>query len=107
MIVTALLLAAVQTTAAPAAPPAATTAPVTPATATAPAARLNLDTPVETIMADPKGKAVMDANIPGLDAHPSYEMAKGMSLNQIKGYAPEQFTDARLTKISTELAAVK
>ena len=102
MIVAALLLAAAQTAQAP------TAAPAPPAPlATAPAARLNLDTPVETIMADPKGKAVMDANLPQLAAHPSYEMAKSMSLKQLQGYAPDTLTDAVLAKTAADLAAVK
>ena len=99
MIVAALLLATAQTAPAPAAAPAAA--------ATAPASRLNLDTPVETIMADPNGKAVVDAAIPQLAAHPSYEMFKGMSLNQLQGYAPDQLSAETMTKVGTGLAAVK
>lgn len=102
MIVAALLLAAAQT---------ATTTPVPtptpPATATVPAARLNLDTPVETIVADAKGKAVLDANLPELTAHPSYEMFKTISLNQLQGYAPDKLTADVLAKIATDLAAVR
>lgn len=104
MIVAALLLAAQATTAAPAAPvPAPTPAP----TATAPTARLNLDTPVERIVADPKGKAVLDANLPELTPHPSYEMFKTMSLNQLQGYAPDKLTPAVLATLATALAAIK
>ena len=101
MIIAALLLATAQTaTPAP--------APVAPAaTATAPASRLSLDTPVETIMADAKGKAVLDAAIPQLAGHPSYEMFKGMSLNQLQGYAPDQLSADTLAKVATGLAAVK
>ena len=103
MIVAALLLAA-QTAAAT---PAPATAPVaTPAAAT-PAARLNLDTPVETIVADARGKAVIDADLPELIGHPSYEMFKTMSLNQLQGYAPDKLTAEVLAKLATDLAAVK
>ena len=99
MIIAALLLATAQTaTPAP--------APAAPA-ATAPASRLSLDTPVETIMADAKGKAVLDAAIPQLAGHPSYEMFKGMSLNQLQGYAPDQLSADTLAKVATGLAAVK
>lgn len=97
MIAAALLLAALQAAPAPApAPPAAIAT-----------ARLNLDTPIETIMADPKGKAVLAADLPQLAAHPSYEMFKGMSLRQLQGYAADQLTDAVLVKVGTSLAAVK
>ena len=98
MIAAAMLLAAAQSVAAP--------APVAPV-AVAPAARLNLDTPVELIMADPKGKAVLDANLPQVATHPSYEMFKGMSLKQLQGYAADQLTDAVLAKTAADLAAVK
>ena len=99
MIIAALLLATAQTaTPAP--------APAAPA-ATAPASRLSLDTPVETIMADAKGKAVLDAAIPQLAGHPAYEQFKGMSLNQLQGMAPDQLSAEVMTKVATGLAAVK
>lgn len=102
MIVAALLLAAApQAAAAPAAAPAP--APAT----TAPAARLNLDTPIETIVADAKGKAVLDADVPGVTTHPSYEMFKGMSLNQLQSYAADKLTPAVLAKAGTDLAAIR
>lgn len=101
MIVAALMLAAQTATPTPAPVPAPTPA------ATAPAARLNLDTPVETIVADAKGKAVLDADLPELTAHPSYEMFKTMSLNQLQGYAPDKLTTDVLAKLAADLAAVR
>lgn len=104
MIIAALLLATVQTvTPAPAVPSAAMTAPVV----ATPASRLNLDTPVETIVADAAGKMALDAAIPQLTAHPMYETFKGMSLNQLQGYAPDQLSAETMTKVGTALAAVK
>ena len=102
MIVAALLFAAAQ----------AATAPMTmpmpaPATATTPAARLNLDTPIETIVADTKGKVALDTDLPGVTTHASYEMFKGMSLHQLQSYAPDKLTDAALARVATDLAAVK
>lgn len=97
--IAALLLAALQ------AAPAAAPAPA-PATA-APAARLNLDTPIETIVADAKGKAVLDADLPGVTTHPSYEMFKGMSLNQLQAYAADKLTAPVLAKTATDLAAIR
>lgn len=96
MIAVALLLAAVQAVPVPAAP-----------VATKPASRLNLDTPVETIVADPKGKAVLDADLPTLTAHPMYDSFKGMSLNQLQGYAADQLSAPVLAKVAIDLAAVK
>lgn len=75
MIVAALLLATLQA-AAPAPAPATT------------ASRLNLDTPVEQIVADAGGKKVLDADLPTLTAHPMYESFKALSLRNLQSYAP-------------------
>lgn len=74
------------------------------ATATA---RLNLDTPVETIVADAAGKAVLEANLPGVTTHEHYEAFKSMGLRQIAGMAPAQLPAEVLAKIEAELAAIK
>lgn len=100
MIAIALLLAAVQAAPVPAAPVAAPLA-------AKPVSRLNLDTPVETIAADPKGKAVLDADLPTLTAHPMYDSFKGMSLNQLQSYAADQLSAPVLAKVAIDLAAVK
>ena len=86
---------AAEPTAAPAAPVAATTAALT------------LDTPIAAIVAVPAGKAVLDADLPGLTTHESYEMIKGVSLTQLSGYAPDRLTPERLAKVSADLAAIK
>ena len=103
MIAAALLLAAAQ--AAPA--PAPMTMPMPAPATTAPAARLNLDTPLEAIVADAKGKVVLDTDVPGVTTHASYEMFKGMSLHQLQSYAPDKLTDTLLAKVAVDLAAVR
>jgi hypothetical protein len=90
-----------QTTPAPAAPAAA--APAAPAAAT----RLNLDTPIETVVADADGKKVLDADLPGLTTNDKYDMFKSMSLNQVAGFAPDKLTPENLAKVATDLAAIK
>ena len=50
---------------------------------------------------------MLDADLPELTAHPSYEMFKTMSLNQLQGYAPDKLTPAVLAKLATDLAAVR
>lgn len=94
-----------QTTPAPAptAPAPAATAPAAPAAAT----RLNLDTPIETVVADVDGKKVLDADLPGLTTNDKYDMFKSMSLNQVAGFAPDKLTPERLAKVGTDLAAIK
>ena len=71
------------------------------------AARLNLDTPVETIVADPAGKAALEANLPGVTTHESYEMFKGMGLRQLASFAPDKLTPEVLARVETDLAAIK
>jgi hypothetical protein len=71
------------------------------------AAKFNLDTPIETIAADAKAKAALDAAVPGVTTHESYEMFKGMSLNQLKAYAADKLTPEVLANAEKALAAVK
>lgn len=76
-------------------------------TAAAAEARFTLDTPVEAIVADEKGKAVLDAGLPGLTTHEQYEMFKTMSLKQLAGFAPDRLTPETLAKVEAALAALK
>lgn len=81
-------------------------APATPAPAAA-AAKFNLDTPIQDIVADAKAKAVLEADLPGITTHESYEMFKGMSLKQLSSYAADKLTPEVLAKTEKDLAAVK
>lgn len=108
---TALFAALAAVTFAPTAIAQTTPAPA-PATASAPAApvataKFNLDTPVQDLVADPKAKAVLDADLPGLSTHESYEMFKGMSLKQLASYAADKLTPEVLAKTEKNLAAIK
>ena len=60
--------------------PSAAPAPAADASA---AAKFTLDTPIEAIAADPAGKAVLDADFPGMLTHPAYDQFKGMSLTAV------------------------
>jgi hypothetical protein len=86
-------------------------APLLGQNATAPApvavAKFTVDTPLETIVADPAGKAALDANMPGLTTHQMYEAFKGMSLKQLQPMSNGKITDAALVKVGAALAAVK
>ncbi len=81
----------------------ATTAQPAPAVVSKP----GLDTPIETLMADPKTKAVIDADLPKLAAHPSYEMFKAMSLHKLVPMSNGALTEDVLKKVAADLAAVK
>jgi hypothetical protein len=83
-------------------------APIAHAETSAPVApKFNVDMPIETIAADPKAKAVLDAVFPGMTTHAMYEQFKGMSLKQLQPMAGDQITDAGIAKLTAELAALK
>ena len=104
----ALLLAAPAAFAQNAPAPAPVAAPDSAAAPAAVAAtKFNLDTPIEVMVADEKAKAVLDTDLPGLTTHPSYEMFKAMSLRQVQPYSGGKLTDEAMTKVETDLAAIK
>ena len=78
-----------------------------PAAAPAAAAKFGLDTPIEALVADAKAKAVLDADLPGVTTHPSYDMFKGMSLRAVQPMSDGKLTDEMLKKVETDLAAIK
>lgn len=74
-------------------------APAPKAVPAVPAAKYTLDTPIEQIAADPKGKAVLDAVLPGTTTHAMYDMFKSMSLNQVAPMSEGKITPERLAKV--------
>lgn len=98
MLTTLLIAAAALQAQAPAPAPAAPVA--------APA-KLGLDTPIEQLVANPKTKAVLDAELPTLAAHPSFELFKAMSLRQLAPMSQGALTDEMLGKIEPKLAAAQ
>ncbi len=97
IIIAALFLSA-QATSAP--------SPVSAAPTAAPAV-LNGDTPIETILADPAGKAVIDKDMPSLQTNPAFEQIKAMSLRQIQPYSGGAITDELIAKVEADLIAAK
>lgn len=94
------------------APLAAQTAPApavttTSTTTTASTAKFTLETPIETIAADPKGKAVLDTDLQNITAHPMYDQFKSMSLAQVQPMSQGALTDAALAKVKIDLEAIK
>lgn len=77
-----------------------------PAPAPAPVAeKLSIDWPIEALMADPVGKAVMDKEMPSLMSHPAYEQFKSMSLRQLQPYSGGAITDEKIAAIEAALEA--
>ena len=105
--VAALMAAApafAQGTTAPAPAPAA---PAPAAAAPASDAKFNLDTPLQDIVADEKGKAVIEKHFPGMIALPEYEMFKAISLSQLQPYSNGKITDEMLAATAKDLAEIK
>lgn len=69
-------------------------------------ARLDLNTPVVRLCADPRAKAVLDSDLPGLTTRPEFPFFKNMSLMTLKKMSRGQMTDADLAKVDAELARI-
>lgn len=67
-------------------------------------AALSLDTPIWRICADPRGKAVLLRDMPGLMAHPAFAMFKGMSLHRLAVLAGGRLPQDRLQQVELDLA---
>ncbi|MDG5489320.1 hypothetical protein NYR55_11910 [Sphingomonas sp. BGYR3] len=78
-----------------------------PATTPAASVALSLDTPVETLAANPASKAVLDKHFPEMLKHPMYDQFKQMSLKQLQPLAQGQITNDMLTAAEKDLAAIK
>ena len=84
--------------------PAASPAPATPAAAT----KFSVDTPIETLVADPAALAVLTANGLGdVATHPAYDSFKAMSLRAVQPMSGGAVTDEMLVKIEAGLTAIK
>jgi hypothetical protein len=98
-----IAVAAALTIASPLAAQNAAPSPAAPAAT----AKYTADTPLETIVADPAGKAALDAVMPGLTTHAMFDQFKSMSLKQLQPMSGGKITDEGLVKASEALAAVK
>jgi hypothetical protein len=89
----------------------ASTAPVVAednAAATAETAEaLTIDSPIETLMADERAKAIVTENMGGQDIskHPMYEQFKAMNLKALAPFSQGMITDEMIAKIDTDLAS--
>lgn len=69
------------------------------------AAAVTVDSPIEALAADAKGKAVLEAEFPGITAHPMYDSFKAMSLKQVAPMSNGVVTDEKIAKVEAALAA--
>lgn len=70
-------------------------------------AKLTLDSPIEAIVANPKGRAVLDAALPGLTTHEHYPHFKAMTLNQVAPMSNGMVSAETLAKVKAELEAIE
>jgi hypothetical protein len=78
-----------------------------PSQAEAPAVQaLTIDTPIETLVATPAAKAILDTDIPGLTDHPMYNQFKRENLRALAPKFGGAISDKDLAKVQTDLAAL-
>ncbi|MET0245893.1 MAG: carboxylesterase family protein, partial [Sphingomonas sp.] len=64
----------------------------------------SLTTPIGELLDDPAANAVLKTHLPDFVGNPQINMARGMTLNAIKGYLPQVLTDAKLEALDADLA---
>jgi len=93
-----ILLACVLATAAPGAGVAQAQTAVTYSTA---------ETPIGDLLDNPKTKDILARYLPEVASSDQIDMARGMTLQMIQQYAPDDITDAKLAQIDADLAKLK
>ena len=64
---------------------------------------ITIDSKIGEILADPKGKAVLDKHVPAFSTNPQISMAKGMTLKVIAPMSGGKLTPAILKAIDEDL----
>ena len=86
-----------------AAAPAFAQAPA-PAPAPAAAGALSVEsTPIETLVANPAAKAVLEKDLPGLTTHEAYDQFKAMTLSQVAPMSQGAITEEGLKTVQADL----
>lgn len=80
---------------------------VPPVPTAATGALFSLDTPIEQLIADPRAKAVLDKDLPGLSDDKNLPRFRAFSLRSFQPLTGGQLTDALLDKTATDLAAIQ
>ena len=65
-----------------------------------------LDTPIQQLLADPRARAVLDADLPGMSADSNLAKFQLMSLRQLQPMTGGQMSNALLAKTGADLAAI-
>lgn len=66
----------------------------------------SLDTPIAALIADPRAKAILDRDVPGLSEDENLPKFKALSLRKLAPLSGGQMSAALLEKVATDLAAI-
>ncbi|MBW4331842.1 hypothetical protein KY084_13290 [Stakelama sp. CBK3Z-3] len=69
-------------------------------------ALFDLDTPIGTLIADERARAVLDKHLPGLSTDENLDKFKQMSLREFQPYTGGKLTDAMLEQVGKDLRAI-
>ncbi len=69
-----------------------------------PAPKFTVQTPIDRIAANERGKAVLDRDVPGVMSNPHYELFCSMSLSQLATLSGGQLTKTKLNQVNADLA---
>ncbi|MDE1895948.1 MAG: hypothetical protein KGH91_02610 [Rhodospirillales bacterium] len=67
-------------------------------------ASFSVETPIDKIAADERGKAVLDRDVPGVMSNPHYVMFSCMSLSQLATLSGGRLTKSKLSQVNSDLA---
>ncbi len=65
---------------------------------------LSLNSSVGAIAADPRGKAILDRDVPGMTSNSSWMFVQGMTLPQLQGMSSGQMSQAQVNQVGADLA---
>ena len=77
-----------------------------PVTAPATGSGFSLDTPIADLIADPRAKAILDRDVPGLSQDENLPKFKALSLRKLAPLSGGQMTAALLEKVGVDLAGI-
>ncbi len=66
----------------------------------------SLDTPIAALIADPRAKAILDRDVPGLSEDENLPKFKALSLRKLAPLSGGQMSAALLEKVAIDLAAI-
>lgn len=69
-------------------------------------AQLSIDSPINQICEDPRGRAALDRNLPDLRKNPNYFLFQGMSLRQVASMSGGRISSDKLESVQRDLAAI-